>query len=124
METALMSPRPLAAAIALASLPLLSGCLISSHSNTEFSGRYIGAETMAQLEPGKTKEDFVVATIGTPTTKTTLEDGSEVWKYEYRKRTSGNGTVFLLLNTSNSTDKEGAVYVILKDGVVQKAWRD
>jgi outer membrane protein assembly factor BamE (lipoprotein component of BamABCDE complex) len=113
-----------AAVIALSALPLLSGCLISSHSSTEFSGRYIGAETMAQIEPGKTKEDFVVATIGTPTTKTKLEDGSEVWKYEYSKKTSGNGTVFLLLNSSNSTEKEGAVYVILKDGVVQKAWRD
>jgi outer membrane protein assembly factor BamE (lipoprotein component of BamABCDE complex) len=113
-----------AAAIVACSLPVLSGCLINTHSQTEFSGRYIGAETMAQIEPGKTKEDFIVATLGTPTSKTTLGDGSQVWKYEYRKRTSGSGSVFLLLNSSNSTDKEGAVYVLLKEGVVQKAWRD
>jgi outer membrane protein assembly factor BamE (lipoprotein component of BamABCDE complex) len=115
----------LAAALALlAAAPMLSGCLVNSHSHSEFTGHYIGANTLQQIEPGKSKEDFVVATIGTPTTKTRLEDGSEVWKYEYRKRTSGNGTIFLLLNTSNSTEKEGAVYVIFRDGVVEKVWRD
>src|SRR5687768_9029881 len=102
------------------SLSVLPGCLISSHSNTSYSGHDISPKTLAQIEPGTTKQDFVVATLGTPTTKTTLDDGSEVWKYEYRKRTSSSGSVFLLLNTGNQTEKEGAVYVILRDGMVQK----
>ena len=112
------------AALGLACTTVLPGCLINSSNSTSISGRYIGPNTLSQIEPGKSREDFVVATLGTPTTKTTLEDGSQVWRYEYRKRTQSSGRVFLLLDSDNFTEKDGAVYVILRDGIVEKTWRD
>ena len=114
----------LAVLVCLSSLAVLPGCLINSSNSTSISGRYIGPQTLAQVEPGKSRQDFVVATLGTPTTKTVLEDGSEVWKYEYRKRTQSSGKVFLLLDSDSFTEKDGAVYVIFRDGVVEKTWRD
>jgi outer membrane protein assembly factor BamE (lipoprotein component of BamABCDE complex) len=106
------------------SLTLLPGCLVSSSSNTTISGHDVSPKMMAQIEPGKTRKDFVLATLGEPTTKTPLEDGSEVWKYEYRKKSHSSGAVFLLLNHDNYTEKDGAVYIILRDGLVEKTWRD
>jgi outer membrane protein assembly factor BamE (lipoprotein component of BamABCDE complex) len=114
----------LAAGLLLAPAGLMAGCLISGHSHTQVQGQYIGSGTLDQIEPGRTRADFVRATLGTPTSQTELDDGTEIWKYSYRRTTSGSGTVFLLLNTSNSTEKSGAVYVMMKDGVVQKYWRD
>ena len=102
---------------------VLPGCLINTHNSTTVSGRDVSPSTMAQIEPGVTKEEFVMATLGPPTTRTVLEDGSEVWKYEYRKKTQSSGRVFLLFNGDNYSEKDGAVFVILKDGVVQKTWR-
>jgi hypothetical protein len=109
---------PVAAAL------LLGGCLINSSSKTEYSGRYLSPAAVSQIEPGETRQDFVLATIGEPTTKTALDDGSEIWKWEYRKTRSSSGSVFLLLNSDNQTRSEGATYVVFRDGVVEKVWQE
>lgn len=103
---------------------LLPGCLINSSSRTEYSGRYLSPAAVSQIEPGETKRDFVLATIGEPTTKTTLDDGSEIWKWEYRKTRSSSGSVFLLLNSDSQTRSEGATFVVFRDGVVEKVWQE
>jgi outer membrane protein assembly factor BamE (lipoprotein component of BamABCDE complex) len=112
-----------AALLVLAALAL-PGCLINSSSRTEYSGRYVGVETYNQIEPGVTREDFVLATFGEPTSKTDLQDGSSIWKWSYQKTKSGHGTVFLILNANEHTESQGAAYVIIKDGLVTKKWRD
>ena len=68
-------------------LALSSGCLVNSSSRTEYSGRHISAETIKQIEPGKSKADFVLAVLGDPTSKNKLDDGAEVWKWDTRKST-------------------------------------
>ena len=112
------------AATLLAAIATLPGCLVNTSSRTEYSGRYIGAETFAQIEPGTTNREFVLATLGEPSGKTALSDGSEIWKWEYRKSRSGSGTVFLLLNADNHTESVGGTYVEIKNDIVTKAWRD
>lgn len=111
-------------AVLVAALAALPGCLISSNSRTEYSGRYIGPETFAQIQPGTTNREFVLATLGEPSGKTPLSDGSEIWKWEYRKTKSGTGAVFLLLNSSDHTESVGATYVEIKNDLVTKAWRE
>jgi hypothetical protein len=66
---------------------LLSGCLVNSSTRTEYSRRHISCETVKQIEPGKSKSDFVLAVLGDPTSKNKLDDGSEVWKWEHKKST-------------------------------------
>ena len=112
------------AVLALAAALFSGGCLVNSHSRTSYSGRYVGPETMAQIEPGTTRQDFVLATLGEPTSKNRLDDGSEIWRWEYRRKRSSSGSVFLLLDTDNHTEHDGAAYVQFRDGVVERSWRD
>lgn len=110
--------------ILAAALCGMQGCLINSHSSTSYTGRFISPTALEKIEVGKTKTDFVKATLGEPTCRSTLDDGSEVWRYDYKKTTSGSGTVFLLFNGDNHTEKQGSTYVMFKDGVVAEKWRD
>lgn len=109
---------------ALAALTLMPGCLVCSSSKTEYSGRYIGPETVRQIEPGKSKEEFVLAVLGTPTNRTNAADGSEVWKWDYRKKKRSSGSVFLLVNADNESESQGATYIVMRDHTVEKVWQD
>lgn len=119
-----MRNRVVAVLVLAAIASVMSGCLVRSSSRTEYSGRYIGAETVRQIEPGKSKEDFVLAVLGAPSSKTQVADGSEVWKWDYRKRHSSRGKVFLLVSADDSSETQGATYVVMRDGVVEKVWQD
>lgn len=101
-----------------------SGCLIHSRSRTQYSGKQVGEATFDRIEEGKSTPEFVLATLGEPTRKTPLSDGTEVWKWEYRKTQSSSGSVFLLYGGSGHSEHEGAAFVTIKDGVVSKKWRD
>ena len=111
-------------ALLAGALALIPGCLVNSSSRTEYSGRYISADTVKQIEPGKSKSDFVVAVLGDPSSKNKLDDGSEVWKWEYQKKHSSSGQVFLLVNSNDHTESQGATYVVMRDGVVERVWQD
>lgn len=114
----------LAIAAAIGAAGILQGCLVSSSSRTEYSGRHIARSTFDQIEVSKTRKDFVLATLGEPTSKRMLEDGTELWKWSYRRSKSSRGSVLLLLAANNTTESEGATYVQFRDGVVVNAWQD
>lgn len=110
--------------VVLAALAVtLGGCLIRSSSRTYQSGTYVSASTMAQITPGTT-EEFVLATLGPPSTKTELSDGSSLWRWTWRQTRSSDGRVFLLVNSDSHTERQSSAYVQMKDGVVVKSWRD
>jgi hypothetical protein len=103
---------------------LSGGCLINSHSRTEYSGDYVGTKAMDRIQIGESRQDFVLATLGEPTCKSHLDDGTDLWKWRYKKTHSGNGSVFLLIAASDRTEQEGAACIVFRDGVVEKKWRD
>lgn len=105
-------------------LASLSGCLIRVDSSNEYSGNYIPPSTLSKVEEGKTTQEWITATMGEPNTKTKLDDGSEIWRYEYERTRSSSGSVFLLLDSDSRSRTRGATFVELKDGIVQKVWRD
>lgn len=111
-------------ACAIGAAGVMQGCLVSSSSRTEFSGRHIARSTFEQIEEGKTRKDFVLATLGEPTSKRALDDGTELWKWNYRRSKSSRGSVLLLLAANNTTESEGATYVQFRDDVVVSAWQD
>lgn len=116
--------RPVAAAAIASSMLVLPGCLISGSSDTKMSGAYIGPSTFEEIEPGVTKVDWVNAVLGKPTSRATLDDGSEIWKWSYTRKHSSSGGVFLLVGGSSRSEEQGATYVQVRDGVVERAWRD
>jgi outer membrane protein assembly factor BamE (lipoprotein component of BamABCDE complex) len=102
---------------------LLPACLVTSNGDTTYSGQHISAETYAQVKKGTT-QGFVLATFGEPTSRTTLEDGSQIWRWRSTQTRSSSGTVILLLSSSNRTETQHNTFVELKDGLVVRVWRD
>ncbi len=101
-----------------------SGCLIHSHNRTEYSGKYVGSATFDRIEEGKSTSEYVLATLGEPTSRSPLSDGTEVWKWTYRRTHDSSGSVFLIYGGSGHSENEGSAFVVVKDGLVTKKWRD
>ncbi|MBL8763087.1 MAG: hypothetical protein JNM07_02315 [Phycisphaerae bacterium] len=119
-----MHHRMLASAPLLVATLILPGCLVSSNNSSKMTGAYIGPSTFAQVEAGITKTDWVLAAMGEPTTRSKLDDGSEIWRWSYTRRTTSSGGVFLIAGGSTDNETVGATCLHVRDGVVVKAWRD
>jgi hypothetical protein len=65
----------------------------------------------------------VLGTLGEPTSKTTLENGEELWKWQYSKVKESSGAVLFIFGGSSTSTEGGSSYVQMRDGVVTKAWR-
>lgn len=102
----------------------MSGCLIGSRSDVRTTGNYIGPQTFSQVQPGSTDAEWVLATFGEPNSRSTLSDGSEIWKWTYTKTKSGSGSLLFVYGGSDRTETQGSTFVQVRDGVVVKAWRD
>ncbi|MEO0629147.1 MAG: hypothetical protein AAFY46_00280 [Planctomycetota bacterium] len=112
-----------AAAAAVLSVPLLSGCIYGSSSSQE-SGTRVGAKTFGRIIPGETTDRWVLATLGEPNRHTTYEDGRELWVYTYRKDEKSKGTFLLVIGGSDKSTTREATYIEFEDGIVTEAWRE
>lgn len=122
----MMRPRLLTALLAAAFLSIGTAGCISSGSVSEFNGPNIGDRTLAQIKPGKTTQEWILAVLGEPTEKATVADSDgeiEVWKWIRRKVTTTRGSAFVISSRSK-TEEVRTVYVEFKDEVVTRAWRD
>ena len=98
------------------------GCLVNTSSTTVYSGNRVSKTALAKLEKGESTEEFVLATIGAPSDKHELADGSVLWKYEWSRRQRSSGAVFLLLNADSTTERDSRAFIQMRDGVVEDYW--
>lgn len=111
------------AVLALALLVALPGCLIGSTTETIYSGALVSDETLAHVQPGDS-EASVVALLGDPTSRAAQAGGSQILKWEYTRETKSKGSVLFVLGTNKKSSSSGAVFVLIRDGKVEKTWRD
>ena len=100
-----------------------AGCLVSSTSNQKVSGNYVPENTFDRIKPGETTSSWVKATLGAPSTKETVGDETEVWKYSYTEVKEGSGAIFLIFGGTDRKELQRSAYVEFKDGVVKSKWR-
>ncbi|MBL8861353.1 MAG: outer membrane protein assembly factor BamE [Planctomycetes bacterium] len=112
---------PLASTLIAASV--LSACIINVDSHSVRTGRYVSAETLRQIEPGRT-QDYVLALIGDPSSKSQLENGIEIWKWTYSETRRREGRLIFVFSGDESQRVDGATYVEFQDRVVKKSWQD
>lgn len=101
----------------------LTGCLIGSNERETLAGKQVSDATFNRIQPGVTTTEWIQGTLGEPSTKSTLSDGTEVWKWSYTKTKASSGTVLFLFGGSSSKTTAGSAYVEAKNGIVTKAWR-
>jgi outer membrane protein assembly factor BamE (lipoprotein component of BamABCDE complex) len=99
------------------------GCLVGGSSTTRREGSYVSQSTLNEIEPGKTSQAWIVATLGEPTSKTVLGPGHELWKYSYKETKQSGGYVFLLYAGGDTKIADGTVFVEMVNDVVTKTWR-
>lgn len=102
---------------------LATACIINVDSHKERSGRYVSQATLDQIVPGRSKE-YVQALLGEPTTRTIVENTTEIWKWTYSETTHSEGHLIFVYSGDSSERVEGATYVEFQEGVVHKTWRD
>lgn len=108
--------------IAIASTSL-SACIINVDSHSERSGRYVSSTTLQQIEPGR-GQDYVLALLGEPSSRSKLDGGTEIWKWTYSETKHSEGHLIFVFSGDDTKHVEGATYVEFKDGIVQKTWQD
>ena len=101
----------------------MGGCLIGSSDTETSTGKEISKATFNKIEPGVTTKQWIEATLGEPTGKSTLDDGTDVWKWSYARVKSSSGSVLFLFGGSSTKATSGSAYVEMKDGLVTRAWR-
>jgi hypothetical protein len=118
------SPSLLIRALALAALLPAGGCLVLSGAETVESGVRVSPSTLSQVEPGVTTEAWLLAALGEPTSRCAVEgsDRVEVPRYEYQKRRSSGGTVFLLLAGARKAVTRSVAYFEVTQGIVSRCW--
>jgi hypothetical protein len=119
----MISRRLWVAAAAAGMAAAMGGCLVTNNARTETSGRRVTESGLAGLEPGVATEEVVVTTLGPPTTRHAMSDGSELWEYVWEERRKRDSAVFLLFGSSSDDRKEHRAFVHIRGGVVERAWR-
>jgi hypothetical protein len=104
----------------------LTGCLVTSSRQVKESGTAVSSSTLRNVEPGVTTKDWLLATLGPPTSHTSVADQGdvEILSYSHEVVRTSRGKVFLLFSgSSNSTDTQRTFFE-LTDGVVTRYWTE
>lgn len=101
---------------------VLGSCIIHVDSKVHRTGRTVGEETLRQIEPGR-DESFVLALLGEPTRRMTVESG-ELWKWESTETRTREGGLIFVFSTEPEDTTVSAVWVELRAGKVVRQWRD
>ena len=104
---------------------VLSGC-ISGRSDVSYGpkGPAVGHETVKQIEVGRTSKEWVLGTLGTPTSETKTPEGTEILKYVYTKSVDSDIDVFLFLEFDDKREERTVYYFQIADGVVTRFWKE
>lgn len=104
---------------------VLSGC-ISGRSDVRYGpeGPAVGHETIRQIEIGQTSKEWVLGTLGTPSSATATPEGTEILKYVYTKKIDSDLDVFLFLDFDENREERTVYYFEIADGVVANFWKE
>jgi outer membrane protein assembly factor BamE (lipoprotein component of BamABCDE complex) len=104
---------------------VLSGC-ISGRSNVTYGpeGPAVGHETLRQIKVGQTSREWVLGTLGAPTSETTTPEGTQILKYVYTKNVDSDLDVFLFLDFDDQREERTVYYFEIADGIVSRFWKE
>ncbi|UCG58829.1 MAG: outer membrane protein assembly factor BamE [Phycisphaerales bacterium] len=114
------------AGLFLALAPAMAGCIACDSEVTYGDkGPAVGRSTLRQVKPGRTTKQWVLATLGEPTSQDTIPDGQEILRYEYVKRTKSDfAMVPPPLAFENEREQHTRVVFEIRDGVVVDYWKE
>jgi hypothetical protein len=101
---------------------LLAGC-VATQSDVHYSG--VENSQLRQIEPGRTTRDQLLAIVGEPTEESMTEDGSEILRYRCIEKKDNRFAMFPPpIAIEDKKEIEHTVVFKLKDGIVQRYWKE
>jgi hypothetical protein len=113
--------RVLAAVLAASTM---QGCLYTGGRTVRTVGPRISESAVKAIEPGRTTDEWLVATFGEPNNRVCTTDGAEILRYDCDTRTTEGSYVFMLFATTSNTIERTCWWFELRDGRVERAWSD
>jgi outer membrane protein assembly factor BamE (lipoprotein component of BamABCDE complex) len=101
-----------------------SGCVVSSDATSHESGKKLKDSTLKQLEPGKTTKEWTISVLGTPSSRNKLDNGTEVFKYEYSKTVDEEFAIFLLWASDSEKTTSQSVCLEFRDNILTRYWTE
>jgi hypothetical protein len=103
----------------------LCGC-ISGRSDVRYGpkGPAVGQETLRQVQIGQTSKEWVLGTLGTPTSATTTPEGTEILKYVYTKDVDVDFSFCILFDFDDKREERTVYYFEITDGIVSNFWKE
>ena len=104
----------------------LAGCLVTSSKQVKETGTPVSSNTLRQVEPGVTTTDWLLATLGPPTSRNAVADqhNTEILAYQHEVVRTSRGKVFLLFSGSSNTVDAQRTFFEVADGVVTRYWTE
>jgi hypothetical protein len=107
---------------------LFCGCIsVVSHSaetTTESCNYKFDDVIIGQIVPGTTTRDWVIENLGAPESSTRLDESQEILKYVCRSKTRRDFSLLFILNSHSTVENVANLHIDLKDGIVQRYWKD
>ncbi len=90
-----------------------------------YEGVYISDSLLDRVDTGKTRTDWVLAVLGEPTSRTPLDDGSEIWKWAYRPVEQEVSIISVFGNSKDEPALQPTIaFIHVREGIVVEKWRD
>ena len=104
---------------------VLTGC-ISGRSNVQHGpkGPVVGQETIRQIKVGETSKEWVLGTLGTPSSEVATPEGTEILKYEYTKDIDSKFEFCIFFEFDDKRQERTVYYFEITNGIVTKFWKE
>lgn len=110
------------AVLLLAMLIFSAGCLVMHQNSIDESGVRVSPSTLDQVEPGRTSEAWLIATLGEPTSRRKVDDRTSILRYNYTRESSSGGAVFLIFAGQSSKTESTTTFFEITDSIVTRHW--
>ncbi len=102
-----------------------SGC-ISSRSDVTYGakGPAVGSNTLRKIKVGQTSKQWVLGTLGEPTSETWTPEGTEILMYEYTKKVDSHFRFAPFLDSHDKREKCTIYYFEITDDIVTRFWKE
>ena len=101
-----------------------SGCIVCTENTSQERGKKLKNSSIRQLEPGVTTKDWALSVLGTPTSRSKLDNDTEVLKYEYSKTVNRELAIFLLFGSESEKTTNESVCLEFKDNILTRYWSE
>ena len=101
---------------------VLTGCLVTVDSDSPPLQTFWNEADVSRSQLGEINQDCVSTSFGSPITKLTYADGTEIWGYRNRSEKDTEVGLFLVFSVDIEEERNETLSVEFTDGIVTNYW--